>query len=224
MIDRLEHALSRVIDGGVAAVFRLHVQPAEIGRRLEHALLGSRRTSMGRVIGANHFYVSLHPDDFVAVASWSVALARELETWLGEVAFRHGITLMSPPQVAIEPDAAVRRRSVHVTADFSDTPGAKSATRGPAGRLIPLSHGGNVLTIDHRETTVGRAPGNDLVINAPEVSRAHARLERRGNTLEVKDLGSRNGTWVNGLRIVTHSAKSGDELAFGTLRFRLDLP
>ncbi len=213
-----------MIDGGIAAVFRLSVQPADIGRRLEHALLGSRRPSMGHVIGANQFVVTLHPDDFSAFASWEIALARELENWLGEISYLYGVTMLAPAQVVVESDPAVGRHTVQVVASFSAAPASNAIQRGPFARLIPLSQPGNVLVLTDLETAVGRAPSNDLVINAAEVSREHARLRRVGKTLEVQDLASRNGTWVNGARITRSRAKSGDEIAFGTLRFRLDLP
>jgi hypothetical protein len=223
VIDRLEQALARVIDGGIAAVFRLSVQPADIGRHLEHALLGSRRTSMGHVIGANQFVVRLHPDDFSAFASWDIALARELEHWLGEVAFRHGVTMLSTPQVVIETDPGVGRHEVRVAADFSAPVDTRGSQQGPTARLIPLSGQGDVIVLSEQETAVGRGSGNGLVISAADVSREHAKLRRDGNTLEVRDLGSRNGTWVNGVRVTVHLARSGDEIAFGTVRFRLDL-
>jgi hypothetical protein len=224
VIERLEQALARVIDGGVAAVFRLRVQPAEIGRRLEHALLGSRRTSMGRVIGANEFVVTLHPDDYAAFASWATALARELENWLGEVAFRHGVTMLASPQVVVETDPALGRHQIHVVAGFSASPASGATETRPVARLIPLAPSGTVIMLFGPEITVGRAPSNDLIIGAAEVSREHAWLRREGNELAVRDLGSRNGTWVNGTRITTHRARSGDEIAFGTHRYRLDLP
>lgn len=213
-----------MIDGGVAAVFRLSIQPADIGRRLEHALLGSRRTSTGHVIGANQFVVTLHPDDFSAFASWENALEMELENWLGEVAFRYGVNMLAPLQVEVAADPAVGRHSVHVEAAFSAAAAAEINVKAPVARLIPLSQRGDVLVLAESETAVGRASSNDLVIGAAEISREHALLRRDGNALEVHDLGSRNGTWVNGVRITREVARSGDEIAFGTLRFRLDLP
>ena len=224
MIDRLEQALARIIDGGIAAVFRLGVQPADIGRRLEHALLGSRRTSGGNVVGANTFVVSLNPHDFAAFASWKTGLERELEAWLGEVAYRHGVTMLAPLQIEVEADADVTRHAVVVEAGFSDPSPALEQRLAPVARLIPLSDRGDVIILDEVETTVGRAATNSLVISAPDVSREHALLLRHGKTLAVLDLSSRNGTWVNGARISRHDARSGDEIAFGTCRFRLDLP
>jgi hypothetical protein len=223
VIDRLEQALARVIDGGIAAVFRLSVQPADIGRRLELALLGSRRTSTGRVIGANHYVVTLHPDDFAAFASWDKALGKELENWLAEVSFRHGVIMLAPPRVVVEPDQAVGRRDVNVEAGFSTSPATTATGQGQGARLIPLSERGEVIVLSGAEATVGRASSNDIVFTAADVSRQHALLSHDGNALQIEDLDSRNGTWVNGARITNHRARSGDEIAFGTLRFRLDL-
>jgi hypothetical protein len=224
VIDRLEQALSRVIDGGIAAVFRLSVQPADIGRRLEHALLGSRRSSTGHVVGANAYVVSLHPDDFAAFASWKKGLERELETWLGEVAYIYGVTLLAPVEIEVREDPKVGRHAVAVEAGFSEQPATPARQRAPIARLIPLSERGDVIILHEVETTVGRSTSNDLVLSAAEVSREHALLRRDGNALEILDLASRNGTWVNGARITRHRARSGDEIAFGTRRFRLDLP
>ncbi|MCA9862219.1 MAG: FHA domain-containing protein [Thermomicrobiales bacterium] len=223
-MDRLEQALARAIDGSIAATFRLKVRPADIGRRLELALLDSRRTSVGRVIGANEFVVSLHPADHAEFASWEIALARELENWLGEIAFRHGVTLLALPKVVLRSDAEVGRRMMRVAAAFNEAPATGANVSGPVVRLVPLSRPGNVIVLTDCDTSVGRAPGNDLVISAAEISREHARLRRVGGELEVQDLGSRNGTWVNGTRVTMQRARSGDEIAFSTLSFRLDLP
>lgn len=224
MISRLEEALARVIDGGVASLFRLRVQPADMGRRLEHALLASRRTSMGHAIGANHYSIALNPADFDSFAGWDVALAHELEAWLAEVAYRHGITMTAPLQVTVAADPIVHRRNIQVTAEFSREIPPVPRVGTSLGRLIPLTSTNAILLLRSVETLVGRAESNDLVINAPEVSRHHARLVRSADALEVLDLDSRNGTWVNGHRVVNHQARSGDEIAFGAVRFRLDLP
>lgn len=69
----------------------------------------------------------------------------------------------------------------------------------------------------------GRDPLSDLPILDPAVSRRHAelRLDDRAPRIHVTDLGSRNGTWINGTRITRASAKAGDTVAFGTVVFNL---
>jgi len=63
---------------------------------------------------------------------------------------------------------------------------------------------------------IGRAPDNDVVINHPEVSRQHARLTRRGTAVVLEDLGSTNGTFVNGVRLsAPHTLSNGDVIGLG---------
>jgi pSer/pThr/pTyr-binding forkhead associated (FHA) protein len=67
--------------------------------------------------------------------------------------------------------------------------------------------------------TVGTLESNDIVVDADGVSRVHAVLERFGDSWCVRDLGSRNGTFVNGGRIIgEHALHSGDEIVLGRLR------
>ena len=64
--------------------------------------------------------------------------------------------------------------------------------------------------------TIGRATGADFIVDAPLVSRVHCRLTALpGGELEVKDLDSTNGTFVNGARVETARLVSGDRLGVG---------
>ena len=64
--------------------------------------------------------------------------------------------------------------------------------------------------------TIGRATGADFILDAPLVSRVHCRLTALPDgELEVKDLDSTNGTFVNGARIETARLSPGDRLGVG---------
>src|SRR6266542_6018557 len=82
---------------------------------------------------------------------------------------------------------------------------------GPGGReLHPL---------DSEPVTVGTVDSNDLVVDVPGVSRVHAVFELLSDVWCVRDLGSRNGTFVNGGRTIGERAlHPGDEIVLGTLR------
>lgn len=84
-----------------------------------------------------------------------------------------------------------------------------------------------VLTVDGREAsfplnrdscTLGRHRNNDVVITDPKVSSFHARIDRTPEGYVVHDLGSRNGTFLNGRRIGEGRLTTGDELRLGTAR------
>ena len=67
--------------------------------------------------------------------------------------------------------------------------------------------------------TMGRSPGAEFVVDAAIVSRLHCRLTAGATELEVVDLESTNGTFVNGQRITQATLKEGDTLGVG----RVDL-
>ncbi len=77
---------------------------------------------------------------------------------------------------------------------------------GQADRPVPLTK---------PVVTIGRDPGNDVVVHHPAVSRRHAQLERRGNDYWITDLGSTNGTSVNGQRVQSQVLRDGNIIRFG---------
>ena len=80
--------------------------------------------------------------------------------------------------------------------------------KGPSGRKEDLS-------LVKSSYTVGRSPDNDIVLEDSDVSRRHCMLRLRGSGYEVDDLGSRNGTYLNGRKIGKASLKNGDQLQIG---------
>ena len=74
--------------------------------------------------------------------------------------------------------------------------------------------------------TIGRSPNNTIVINDPEISRRHAQILQQGDGFAAEDLGSTNGTFVNGQRAVGVTAvNDGDIIELGdTVRLRFSRP
>ena len=65
--------------------------------------------------------------------------------------------------------------------------------------------------------TIGRSTGAEFMVDAALVSRLHCRLTATRDSLQVKDLDSTNGTFVNGRRVETAELKDGDRLGVGRL-------
>jgi len=73
-----------------------------------------------------------------------------------------------------------------------------------------------------RPLTIGRAPDCDCLLPEPSVSRRHAQLRREGEGWLLRDLGSRNGTRLNGMRVTEEVAvRPGDQVSLGGVRYRL---
>lgn len=90
-------------------------------------------------------------------------------------------------------------------------------------QLIPVD-GSKPITIDRNLTIVGRKEGLcDLVVDCASVSKLHCAVAKTDGLLFIRDLGSTNGTKVNGQRVTRGALLPGDELAFANVRFRVHL-
>jgi len=89
---------------------------------------------------------------------------------------------------------------------------------------IDDAHPGQVTTLDGPELRLGRHPTSTLVLDDEGISRAHARLYKEGSEYFVEDLGSSNGTYVNGARATHTPLKDGALIQLGPrVRFRFSL-
>lgn len=80
------------------------------------------------------------------------------------------------------------------------------------------------LRLDQEVTTIGRDPRCDIVLEDPDVSRKHAKIKRTGaGHFEVVDMGSKNGTRVNGVVVPRMTLLDGDTFGVGKTRFVLKL-
>src|SRR5207247_4729456 len=79
----------------------------------------------------------------------------------------------------------------------------------------------NVDLRDGAPLIVGRAPTSDIPVIDPTISRRHAEVHCDGSTVQVRDLGSSNGTFVNGVRVDNAHVAVGDVVTFGKVAFQL---
>src|SRR2546427_9071243 len=78
------------------------------------------------------------------------------------------------------------------------------------------SHGDSVAELTRLRTTIGRSVRNDLCVEDPFTSRLHAEVRKRGDTLWLSDLGSANGTFLNGSRLTSPAQlQDGDRIRIG---------
>jgi hypothetical protein len=74
---------------------------------------------------------------------------------------------------------------------------------------------------------IGRAPNNDVVIDDPSVSKSHAFLDQEGARWRITDMGSANGTWLNGVKVGDNTPRDlidGVKLTLGTLEMQFFTP
>jgi pSer/pThr/pTyr-binding forkhead associated (FHA) protein len=82
--------------------------------------------------------------------------------------------------------------------------------------------GGPDIRVDHSMVMVGRHPQCDVRLDCNWVSLRHCVLTKDGGEVVVRDLGSTNGTWINGQRVERGRLKPGDEMSIAHIRYRLE--
>jgi pSer/pThr/pTyr-binding forkhead associated (FHA) protein len=125
---------------------------------------------------------------------------------------------MAPAPAAPTPNEPASPRPGGIRADGTRTLVFRKPAPAPTRALIRvIARDGSERTIevDGTPLTLGRATDNGLVVADPRVSRHHARLQARRGTLVFTDLGSTNGSRVNGVRVDECALGAGDRVLVG---------
>lgn len=204
-----ERRLERMVEGTFARLFRSGIRPVELGRRLVREMDDDRSVDVrGRTLAPNHFTVELSEVDFERFAEVRESLERELTEAAREHARDEGYVFMGPVSVELTQSGEQHQGAFQIVGRMREGKGGLGAGSLvlPTGERVPLGEA---------VVTIGRRPESTLQLADPNVSRAHAEIRPHGNGWVLVDLGSTNGSRVNGSRVSSHELREGDELAFG---------
>ncbi|HWV25271.1 MAG TPA: DUF3662 and FHA domain-containing protein [Thermomicrobiales bacterium] len=246
LLDRFEQSMERLMEGTVGSLFRQSMQPAELGKSLQRAMSEHQRVSVGTTIVPNRYLVHLHPKDYAQFADFQQGLCRQMEAWLAQVATDHNYTVLDRIVVRLIEDAKAPRRAPRIEATITDMhQSSHGAMSRPVSRPAPVQpteafrpvHGsersellltvtqgiatGEEFLLREGSSTIGRSSDNTHILNAPDVSRRHARIEYSGGRARIYDLNSTNGTRVNGEAIRVSDLFPGDILTLGSQELRV---
>lgn len=215
-LQEIEERLERLVEGTLAKPFRSNLQPIEIGRRLTREMDLHRRVGVHGLIAPNVFTVTLAPDDVDRFANFVDALSRELADAAREHARAEGYSFIGPVEVQIYEGTRLKAGRFTVVAEVVEGPEEE-----PAATLVLPD--GRRVEIGGDPVVVGRLPECGVVVADQNVSRRHAEFRSTGDGFVVTDLGSTNGTRVNGIPVREQQLASGDEVTVGstTLVFEL---
>lgn len=199
-----------MVEGVFKRAFRGNVRPIEIGRRLINEVDAKRSVdAKNRRVVPNHFLVHLSPDDIEALEPIRTELLAELVEAVKEYANDEGYHLTGSVSVAIDVDPQLKVGRVKVDSEVRAT----GTTATAATVVLP---DGRRISLGSEPLVIGRLAENAIVFEDPNVSRKHAEIVASGGGWVVRDLGSTNGTKVNGTTIAGERAlRDGDIVSFG---------
>ena len=214
-LKRFEGRLERLVEGSLSRPFRSSLQPVEIGRRLTREMDLQRRVGpRGLLVAPNSFTVTLSPVDVEHFSSYIDALVQELAITAREHAEIEQYTLLGPVEVDVFEGQRLKAGQVDVVAEV---------VAGEIPCELVLADGRR-FSVSDAPLVIGRLPECDVVLNDPNVSRRHAELRRQGADVVLQDLGSTNGTKVNGGIVSMVVLADGDEIIIGANRMAFEAP
>lgn len=208
-LQQFEDRLERIVEGTLAKPFRSSLQPVEIGRRLTREMDLHRRVGVRGLIAPNSFAVTLAKPDVDRFANFLDALVRELAEAAREHARNEQYTFVGPIEVQILEGPRLRAGRFSVDAEVIEGPDGLA----PAELVLP---GGGRVQVETEPLVIGRMPECSIVLSDPNVSRRHAEVLRMNDAFVVRDLGSTNGTKVNGMPIRESYLSTGDNITVGS--------
>lgn len=208
-LRNFENRLERLVEGTFSRVFKSAVRPVELGRRMVREMDSRRSIGVsGKTVAPNEFTIRVSESDHEQLEPIHDSLVRELCDTAREHARDEGYSFLGPITVQFEVDPGLRTGIFQVHALLAEAEGGVAV-----GSLV-LPNGQRVVLGEY-VLSIGRLPECTITLNDPNVSRRHAEIRPSGAGYRITDLGSTNGTLVNGRRIHEHQLADGDVLTFG---------
>jgi len=195
-LDSFERQVERLVGGTFAKAFTSGVHPIEIVAALKKELdAAAKQVTRTRALAPHSFHVRVSHVDHERLTKLGPSLMTEINSALVEYHESRNYLSRDPIRVMLEPRATLAEGMVEVYSD-------------PVGAVvwIPSITWKSVrYPITRKTTLIGRGTDCDVHVVAPGVSRHHAQIRWNGKRSEVVDLGSTNGTTLNGT-VVTRAA------------------
>jgi Protein of unknown function (DUF3662)/FHA domain len=248
----IEQRIESLVEGIFGRAFRAHVQPVELARKLVKEMDDHRSVSVSRVYVPNEYVVYLSPRDREQFQAYEGSLVGELAEYLAEHARREGYALLSAPRVLIQEDADLAVGEFGIATRLVQPPPGTERPAAPAPAPPPPARppvdetkvfvepmpapappnpppatptivlNGARLPLSKAVTSIGRSKECDVTLDDGSVSRRHAEVHVENGQAWILDLGSTNGTEVNGARAQRTQLEDGDRIVIGQTELRFE--
>ncbi|WP_430591841.1 FhaA domain-containing protein [Humidisolicoccus flavus] len=190
LLDRFERGLERVVNGAFAKTFKSGVQPLEIASALRRELdTKAAVVSRERILVPNQLRVVLSSTDYASMQRLGESLTDELTSMLQKHAVENGYSFAGGIDLSLNEDESLSTGILRIESE-----NVKGEVRWNA--VVDIK--GNRYALKRGRTVLGRGSESDIVVDDSGASRVHAEILWDGSRAQAKDLGSTNGTLLNG--------------------------
>ncbi len=227
-LARLERQLEVLVEGSLARLLGSEISPAVVAGQLAHAMEEvGKQDEQGRSYAPDQYALTLNPEDANFLFDSAPNIQAVLAKGLLEAVRSAGYILQRQPNITVAADPTLKRWEVRVVAWHSGNPlefthpmQREAVLRPgalPDGAFLIVDGRGH-YALDRPVVNIGRRLDNQLILDNPHVSRAHAQLRIRDGRFVLFDLGSTTGTKVNGRAVKQHILRQGDVITIADIR------
>ncbi|WP_154791992.1 FhaA domain-containing protein [Occultella kanbiaonis] len=219
VLDRFEKGVERVVNNAFAKAFRSELKPVEIASAIRRDM--DDRTaalSRGRTVVPNTFVVELSPKDYDQVLDWGEdAMADEMIAAATDHATSQNYVFVGPVEVEFDQSEDLEPGRFKVRS--SSRRGAVAPATSTATTRHPIVDiDGQRYLLTGPVTVIGRGSEADIIVDDSGVSRRHLEIRITSDGVIASDLGSTNGTFVEGHQVAAATLVDGNTLTIGRTR------
>lgn len=190
LLDNFEKGLERAVNGAFAKTFKSGLQPIEITSALRRKLdTTAAVVARDRILVPNKFTVRLNPKDFGRMTELGPTLIDELTQLVQQHATAQHYSFAGGISIGLRQDSSLSEGLVEV--DSANVKGTVAWT--PVLDIAGTRH-----AIVHGRTVIGRGAEADITVDDSGISRRHIEILWDGSRAQLNDLGSTNGSSLNG--------------------------
>ena len=224
ILREFERRLGGMVEGLFSKTFRSGLQPIEIAKRVTREMEDGRSVGVSEVWAPNRFELTLSPDDLARYRQAEDVIVAELKRVIRDTAAERGWGLVGPPEVEFHEDQDLKKGDLRCEASLAEGEDDDATAAARASLVIREDGGERTVPLTAESVTIGRLADCDVVVKDKGASRKHAQLRLRDGTWVLTDLGSTNGTRLNGQTVQSRELADGDKITIGTtvVEFRRD--
>jgi len=210
LLDNFEKGLERAVNGAFAKTFKSGLQPIEITSALRRELdTKAAVVSRDRILVPNEFTVRLSATDYERIVGLGDSLTDELTQLVQSHAAAQGYSFVGGIRIRFEKSSSLREGMIDI---------ASVNVKGAVAWTPVLDIGGKRYPITRSRTVIGRGTDADITVDDTSISRKHVEVLWDGKRAQVNDLGSTNGSLLNGQRVAKELLSPDSVIDIGRTR------